>query len=102
MRGKRASPRLTVEQGRFDGYRMYLRNQRVRMGYTQEYLAKRCKISREALQKYEAGHRDIPFDVLVRLKKELGAPSFEKLMEPYIYKDGIFVGPLGGEELGIQ
>lgn len=102
MKGKRPSERPSVEDGRYDGYRMYLRNQRIRNGFTQEYLAKRLGIARVTLTQYERGLREPDVQILVKLKKVLGAPSFEKLLETYEYKDGVFIGCWGSQELGIQ
>ena len=102
MRGKREGKRLSVAEGRYDGYRMYLRNQRIRCGFTQELLAKKLKLSRVALTQYERGAREPDFETCLAIKRILDAESVEKILERYHYADGIFVGDLGSKELGIQ
>lgn len=94
--------RPSVAEGRYDGYRMYLRNQRIRCGFTQELLAKKLKLTRVALTQYEMGIREPDFDTCIKIKKILDAESIEKILEKYHYADGIFVGDLGGKEIGIQ
>lgn len=46
----------------------YIKNQRDKMGLTQEQLAKRLKVKRYNLAKYETGLTMPPGDVIIRLQ----------------------------------
>lgn len=91
----------SVEDGAFDGYRMYLRNERIRCGMTQKDLASRIGVTREALCQYEKGIREPSYEIMVKLANELGVKSIDKLYEKYNYIDGLFVSTSGRKELGI-
>lgn len=94
--------RPSVEEGRYDGYRMYLRNQRIRCGYTQEYVAKKLHVTRECIAQWERGARQPSFEMCVKIKELLNCDSIDKIMETYVYRDKIFIGCLGNKEIGIQ
>lgn len=102
MRGKRQGERKSVAEGRYDGYRMYLRNQRIRCGITQKCLAEQLHVARVTVTQWERGIREPDFDTCVKIRKILQCESIEKILETYKFKDGIFVGSLGSLELGIQ
>lgn len=91
----------SVEDGAFDGYRMYLRNERIRCGMTQKDLAGRIGVTREALCQYEKGIREPSYGIMSKIAKELGVQSMDKLYEKYTYHDGLFMSDSGRKELGI-
>lgn len=102
MQGKRQGERKTVAEGRYDGYRMHLRNQRIRCGITQKELAKQLNVARVTVTQWERGLREPDFETCVKIREILGIESIEKILETYKFQDGIFVGCCGGREIGIQ
>lgn len=102
MQGKRQGERKTVAEGRYDGYRMYLRNQRIRCGVTQKQLAEQLNVARVTVTQWERGLREPDFETCVKIRDILDCASIEKILETYKFQDGIFVGCCGGSELGIQ
>ena len=102
MQGKRKTERQTVAEGRYDGYRMHLRNQRIRCGITQKQLADQLNVARVTVTQWERGLREPDFETCVKIRDILGIDSIEKILETYKFQDGIFVGCCGGRELGIQ
>ena len=48
--------------------RLIIRQERIRRGWTQEYVAKQTGLSLTAIQKIETGQRKPSYDVLVRLE----------------------------------
>lgn len=54
--------------------RLMMRQERIRRGWTQEYVAKHTGLSLTAIQKMETGQRKPSYDVLVKLEDLFGLP----------------------------
>ena len=58
-----------------------LRRQRKRYGWTQDNLAQRLGVTRAAVSRVELGHAGPSFTMLLKIRSNLGRPSFYKLWD---------------------
>lgn len=86
----------------YNGYRLFLRNERKRQELSQATLAARVGISRTLLTKLECGTRNMSIQQAKDISKKLNVDDWRHVAEVYTWCGVYFLGDEGHMERGVM